>query len=234
MARILYLDIVNDIKSKIEKGVLRPGDMLPSENEMTELYGVSRTTLRKGLALLVNEDYIYTIQVKWHFVCEPANSHYQFYFDEIDSLKVEIEEVKLHSVRSVPPSRKLIRELGVRPYEYVVKIEKVAMEDDKIIMVSIVNIPYEKGNPIVESVINFANYDGYIKEDDLQFQIRKKLRLEIVVPPMEICELLDIPPGDCCFRISQRIVSLKDNSPVSYNEYYINRNYYELEAETTI
>ena len=36
MRKILYLDIVNDIKGKIEKGILKPGDLLPSENEMSE------------------------------------------------------------------------------------------------------------------------------------------------------------------------------------------------------
>jgi GntR family transcriptional regulator len=86
MRKILYLDIVNDIKGKIEKGILKPGDLLPSENEMAEQFDVSRTTLRKSLALLVNEKYIYTIPGKGNYVCEPTANQYQFYFDEIDSL----------------------------------------------------------------------------------------------------------------------------------------------------
>ena len=69
MRKILYLDIVNDIKGKIEKGILKPGDLLPSENEMSEQFDVSRTTLRKSLALLVNEKYIYTIPGKGNYVC---------------------------------------------------------------------------------------------------------------------------------------------------------------------
>lgn len=233
MTRVLYLSIVNDIKNKIEKGALCPGDMLPSENEMVELYGVSRSTLRKGLALLVNEDYIYTIQGKGYFVCEPTNSQYQFYFDETDSLQGEVGEVKLQSVKSVMPNRKLVRELKIKPTERVICVQKAAIVNDKAVMVYSVYMPYSKGNPIVERVINFASYDGFIKDDVLQFQIRKKFKLEIVIPPMEIRDLLELTPDDCCFLISQRIISLKDNQPVSYNEYYINRNYYTLEAETT-
>ena len=44
--------VVDFIMQEIEKGVLRPGDHLPPENEMTELFGVSRAVVREALAIL--------------------------------------------------------------------------------------------------------------------------------------------------------------------------------------
>jgi len=47
-AEVVARDIVRSIRS----GGLRPGDVLPSESEMLQLYGVSRESLREGLRLL--------------------------------------------------------------------------------------------------------------------------------------------------------------------------------------
>ena len=173
MRKILYLDIVNDIKGKIEKGILKPGDLLPSEYEMAEQFDVSRTTLRKSLALLVNEKYIYTIPGKGNYVCEPSANQYQFYFDEIDSLKGEVEEVKLVSVGVITPGRKLMRELKIGSFEKVIKIQKATKIKDEVIQYSTIFLPYQKGNPIVEDVINFANFHGIMEKGKLHFQHKK-------------------------------------------------------------
>lgn len=44
--------VVDFIMVEIENGVLRPGDFLPPENELTELFGVSRAVVREALAIL--------------------------------------------------------------------------------------------------------------------------------------------------------------------------------------
>ncbi|MGL4605890.1 MAG: GntR family transcriptional regulator [Eubacteriaceae bacterium] len=234
MRKILYLDIVNDIKGKIEKGILKPGDLLPSENEMSEQFDVSRTTLRKSLALLVNEKYIYTIPGKGNYVCEPTSNHYQFYFDEIDSLKGEVEEVKLMSVGVISPGRKLMRELKIGSFEKVIKIQKAVQIKKEFIQHSTIFLPYQKGNPIVEDVINFANFHGIMEKGKMQFQLKKILTIDIVIPPLEVRENLNIESGECCFLVSQNIISVEDNMPISYNEFYIKKNYLNLTAETTL
>lgn len=45
-------EIVDQIKSAIREGKLRPGDRLPPERELTERFGVSRVTVRDALRIL--------------------------------------------------------------------------------------------------------------------------------------------------------------------------------------
>jgi len=234
MRKILYLDIVNDIKGKIEKGILKPGDLLPSENELSEQFDVSRTTLRKSLALLVNEKYIYTIPGKGNYVCEPTSNHYQFYFDEIDSLKGQVEEVKLVSVGVITPGRKLMRELKIGSFEKVIKIQKSVWIKNEVVQYSTIFLPYQKGNPIVEDVINFANFQGTMEKGKMQFQLKKILNIDLVNPPLEVRDNLKIDNDESCFLVAQNIISVEDNMPVSYNEFYIKKNYFTLTAETTL
>ena len=56
----LYLQIVNAIKGKIEKGELKPGDQLGSQLDLAKQYSVSKITIKKACETLVNEGILYT------------------------------------------------------------------------------------------------------------------------------------------------------------------------------
>ena len=54
--RLKYYDLMEQLHGKIMSGEIRPGEKLPSENELSAEYGVSRQTVRKALQILQNED----------------------------------------------------------------------------------------------------------------------------------------------------------------------------------
>lgn len=54
----LYCIIANDIKEKVEKGEYEAGNLLPTESELCEIYGVSRITVRKSMERLEEENVI--------------------------------------------------------------------------------------------------------------------------------------------------------------------------------
>lgn len=53
-----YSIIYNEIVNKIENDIYKINDMIPSESEIMEEYGVSRDTARKSIALLEQNGYI--------------------------------------------------------------------------------------------------------------------------------------------------------------------------------
>ena len=53
-----YAALMEELKEKILSGEIRAGDRLPSENELSVSYGLSRHTVRKALAILENEGYV--------------------------------------------------------------------------------------------------------------------------------------------------------------------------------
>ena len=67
----IYRQVINHIKSDMEKGVLTPGLQLPPEPELAELYGVSRITIRKVLTQLSNEGLVSRRKGKGTFVSKP-------------------------------------------------------------------------------------------------------------------------------------------------------------------
>ena len=48
----VYEDIVRQVLSLMEDGKLKQGDQLPSERELTRIFKVSRTTVRKAIHTL--------------------------------------------------------------------------------------------------------------------------------------------------------------------------------------
>ena len=50
--RPLHVQIADELRRQIGVGKLRPGDLLPSENELMTRYGVARGTVRQALAAL--------------------------------------------------------------------------------------------------------------------------------------------------------------------------------------
>ena len=50
--KLKYVDICEDLRGQILEAKIHPGDRLPSENELSAQYGVSRQTVRKALEIL--------------------------------------------------------------------------------------------------------------------------------------------------------------------------------------
>lgn len=56
--RTKYMTLMENLKGDILSGKIRPGEKLPSENELSARYEISRHTVRKALGMLANEGYI--------------------------------------------------------------------------------------------------------------------------------------------------------------------------------
>ena len=65
-----YSQLMEDLKKQIFSGKLQAGDKLPSENELSASYGISRQTVRKALAILQNEGYVYAEHGRGTFCSE--------------------------------------------------------------------------------------------------------------------------------------------------------------------
>lgn len=65
-----YYELMENLHHKIMAGEIRPGEKLPSENELSAEYAVSRQTVRKALEILQNEGYIYAEHGRGTFCSE--------------------------------------------------------------------------------------------------------------------------------------------------------------------
>jgi GntR family transcriptional regulator len=125
MVHPVYTQIVKQIKNKINSGELTPGDAIDSENTLCKEFGASRMTVRKGLAILVNDGYIYSIPGKGNFVQNPDFTKYTVYYDEMSNSINSVDRTKLLEVNIIMPDEKLIDSLRISKNKNVIMIRRL-------------------------------------------------------------------------------------------------------------
>lgn len=66
----LHSQLMNELEKAILSGKYKPGDMIPSENELSSLHGISRPTVRQAFSELVNKGLLKKVKGKGTFVSE--------------------------------------------------------------------------------------------------------------------------------------------------------------------
>ncbi len=65
-----YFQLKEIMRERIRSGEWKPGELIPSERELSEKYGISRMTARQAITELVNEGLFYREQGKGTFVSQ--------------------------------------------------------------------------------------------------------------------------------------------------------------------
>lgn len=104
--KTLYAQIYQNIKSDISKGIYKPGEKLPSENEFCKIFNTSRGTVRKALEMLEEEGIVNSLHGKGVYVLD--NNFITFSFGGLISFKEASENNKQDFVTSVPKFREII------------------------------------------------------------------------------------------------------------------------------
>jgi len=92
----LTAQLVKALTERIDKGAFKPGDKLPSEQELIEEFGVSRTVVREAISSLRASGLVTTQQGVGAFVLRPASER-PFRIDEagLDLLKEVVAVLEL-------------------------------------------------------------------------------------------------------------------------------------------
>ncbi|HSH36866.1 GntR family transcriptional regulator, partial [Schnuerera sp.] len=118
---VKYLSIYNDIMDSIDNKTIKPGEKLPSENELMRKYDVSRDTVRKALDLLEGNGYIHKIKGKGSFVLD---------IDKLDFPITGIITFKELSEKMGVSSKTIVHELDlIKPDKFLIKKLELSKKD---------------------------------------------------------------------------------------------------------
>ena len=224
---------MGDLKEKIELGLLAPGDILPSENSLSSQYGISRMSVRKGLLLLSEKGYIYSVPGKGYFVSEPKYNKHILYFDETDFIKEYVDEVKLHQVSIILPSEEIAKELKIPVSKKVIVIKNIFLSDKTPIAYDVKYLAYDKGQPNIEDEIGYATYPEIVTSQTSLFSVRKELKIWPEISDEESNMLLDLKEKNPLLVIEQKCVD-SDGKTIVWGHMYIKKEYSKLHAVSSL
>ena len=140
----LYYQLKESLLQKIQDETWKPGQKIPTERELCEMYGVSRITVRKALDDLQNEGYLYRVQGKGTFVrratMEKKLSKFYSFGDELRRRGMN-EVAKLLSFSALTPEEAVRHRLELRAGEQVFCIRRQRLMDEVCYAIEVSYIP---------------------------------------------------------------------------------------------
>lgn len=143
----LYYQIKTKLVEAIENNYWRPGDLVPSEREMCNLFKVSRPTIRQAINELVIEGLLKRVKGKGTFITEP-----KFTYGSIQDIATFYENLvgrgyksttKILGIGVETPTVKISDGLGISLNDKIVKIKRVRYINKDPVVIVINHIPYD-------------------------------------------------------------------------------------------
>lgn len=225
----VYIKIVEDIRNKVQRGDLKSGDNLPSEASLCKEYETSRMTVRKGLAILANEGYIYSIPGKGYFVDKPEYNKYTLYYDEMSNLINNVDSTKLLAVDIIKPDDNLVNHLQISKNKKLIMIRRLFYTDGEPMAYDIKYLLYEKGIPIVEKEIQHATFPEMISKQASLYGSKKELMIYAKVPTERTKKLLNIKEELALLVVEQKLYNNNDR-PIGWGTTYFRGDYIKLQG----
>lgn len=225
-----YYRVAEDLKKKIDRGELKPGDMIPSTAQLARQYGVSHMTVRHGLELLVKDGYIESVQGKGSFVTAPR----------MDTLVLNLSEesifgkksgycVQLNELEIVPADAKIAGKLGVKRGNKVLKIRRILSDAEGPVAVDSRFLPYVKGTPLLEKEIAYAAFPDLVARHTELISVKNVMEVSPCLLSKEEAELLDAREGLPSLCIEQ-IIYAAENRPIGWSKMICRGDRFRLKA----
>lgn len=141
-----YVVVVKWIKEKIEKKELKAGDKLYSENELSELFGLSRQTIRHAIEVLEKENLVTRLQGSGTYINEVRTS-----YRENNTKTMNIAVISTYVDSYIFPN-------------IIMGIEKVLSKEGHMVQIAFTNNKIEKEREVIQNILENGNIDGLIVE----------------------------------------------------------------------
>ncbi|HEX7065279.1 MAG TPA: GntR family transcriptional regulator [Bacillales bacterium] len=210
----IYFQLEEEIKNRIDRKELVPGDLIPSEREFAEQHGISRMTVRQAISDLVNEGYLYRQKGKGTFVARKKIEqplHRVTSFTEDMKARGMKPSSRLVRFEVVAVSDKTAEELGVQTSDLVYEIQRVRLADGLPMAVETNIIPVHLAEGLTEEHAHGSLYDYVAERLPSPIDYARQV-IESSVAHESESEALGIPKGSPILLIQQNTY-LADGTP---------------------
>ena len=94
----IYDQIITDITASINAGTLKPGDKLPTYPELAKQYNTSAVTVRKSIAKLITQGYLYSVERIGIFVRERERDLFLISFSPQANINEEVTHTSIEGI----------------------------------------------------------------------------------------------------------------------------------------
>lgn len=225
-----YMQVYRRMKSDIQKGVYPMNSFLPKESELEEIYGVSRTTVRKAVKLLSGESILEVRQGCGTRVRDlKAKQDYNKVTSVTESLQKKGYTVTTGSmmIDSMEAGGEVAERLEIPVGTKIARVQRLQLADQVPVTLMENYIPYNLVPGIEEYQDKFVALYQFLEETYGISIERTKDRIFAVSATFMEAQVLDIKPRDALLVV-QRVCYHRDK-PVCMDHVRIIGSRYEIE-----
>lgn len=232
----LYYQMFDILMEGISSGKYRPGDMLPTENELIAKYGVSRVTVRKAMDMLLHEGLISKRRGYGTYVNEKKieqNLSSVIHFTEsMQSQGQKTSTVMLQNV--VEYADKTIAEaLGIPEDTKMIRVDRLRMANDRPMCVECSYLIYESCPDVLGMDFNTASLRQTLRKMYNIVWKHAKQKIMAVAAPADIAQHLQIHKGAAVLYI-ERVTYSQDDLPLEFLKTYYRGDKYYMTADLSM
>jgi len=229
----LYRQLYDMLRQQIDAGVLKIGDPLPTEEQFTETYNISRVTTRKALQLLTDEGLLIRHPGKGTYINaqkteENLQSLRGFAELMIEQHPSQIMEIKGFEITPAPaPVAEL---LHLSREERILRIRRRHVIHGRPVALAIIDLPYTLGSLLTpHDVATRTIYDLLANKAHVSIK-RAVQRISATAANEEVTALLGVEIG-APLLVVRRVTYSMDEQPVEYIQLFYPGDQHEMVME---
>ncbi len=226
----VYMKVYRGLKAEIQKGTYPVNSFLPKESELEGIYGVSRTTVRKAVKMLSQENILEVRQGCGTKVCDhKATQDYNKVTSVTESLRKKGYAVSTGSmmIDIVDAVGEAAEELEIPGGTKLARVQRLQLADDNPVTIMENYIPYSFVPGIEKYQDKFVALYQFLEETYGITIDSTKDRISAVSATFMEAQILGIKPRDALLVV--RRVCYHENRPICMDYVRIIGSRYEVE-----
>jgi GntR family transcriptional regulator len=214
----LYAKVEETIASEVASGEFRPGDQLPSEEELSERFQVSLITTRRAIQNLIQRRILEIRRGRGTFVLKPQIDQ------ELTKLTGFVEDMDMHGRKAtarvvrqgvVPATARVAEHLRLTKGTRVTRIERVRLADGVPMSFDETFLPLAIGKKIVRNNLKVKPIFALLEEKYGIPLVEAQYKLEAVAASAVVARALEVRPNAPIFQI-ERTSFTNTGQPIDY------------------
>jgi GntR family transcriptional regulator len=217
----VYVQIRESLRGKIDGSPVKPGQRIPSEDELAGWYGVSRMTIRRAISELIDEGLLYRTHGVGTFIARPQliRDHSRLTDFLQDPAIQDLEpQVEILSIEVVPASAKIAQALALPEGEAVICVETLRSLNGVPVTLS---CEYTAGKLMPKwEEKDLSSHALWAVHERNGWKVSRAVeQLEARPAPQASADLLQVKVGAPTLY-KERTVFAEDGTPIDYQECY--------------
>jgi GntR family transcriptional regulator len=213
-----YFQLKEIMRERVRVGEWKPGDLIPSERELGETYGISRMTARQAITEMVNEGLFYREQGRGTFVSRSKITQQLIHltgFTEDIRARGQRPSTKVISAAMYPADEAIAERLRVDLGTPIFRLQRLRLADDEPLAIEVSQIIFKDCEKLLEEDFEQNSLYRILESKYGVTLMEADQEIEAGLASNEDALTLKIAPGSAVLY-TRRVTYTERNQPVEY------------------